>query len=86
MKTTFIVKDFHDELLDKALANPVWDAFKVIEKWAYGDLRQSVKVKYGTDNSFRSRCAWNDLFRKKRPITAKVEPRKGYQLITFEEE
>lgn len=47
MKTTFIVKDFHDELLDKALANPVWDAFKVIESGLMGIYANRLKLSMG---------------------------------------
>ena len=82
MNATFIVKDLTDDTLDSLAAMPARQAHDKLAKWAFGDLRHCVSVKYGR-GSFGCRVDWNGLYKRDMPMTFKLEPRKGYKLFTF---
>lgn len=82
MKTTFIVKNLTAETLDQIADMAPRDAYAKLHKWAYGDLRHCVSVKYGRGN-FGCRVDWNCIIKSGKPVTFQVEPRKGYKLFTF---
>ena len=47
-------------------------------------MPRNVSLKIG-NGSFRDKVEWNQLFRDSRDkISATIEPRRGYKLITFE--
>lgn len=82
MNAKFIVKDLTDDTLDRLAAMPAREAHDKLAKWAFGDLRHCVSVKYGR-GSFGCRVDWNGLYKRDMPMTFKLEPRKGYKLFTF---
>ena len=81
MKITFIVKDVDIENVKQMSAR---EAFDTMHKYAYGDLRHYVTIKWGTGNAFRDRVEANQLLRGEHTLTFKIEPRRGYNLATFE--
>jgi hypothetical protein len=83
MQTTFIVKNLTEGTLESIAALSPLDAYQKLLKWAYGDLKHCVSVKHGTTNAFRDRVEWNGLFKGPKPMTFKLEPRRGYKLFTF---
>lgn len=82
MQTTFIVKNLTEETLTDLAAMEPRAAHDQLIKWAFGDLRHCVSVKHGS-GAFRDRVDWNGLYKRGAPMTAKIEPRKGYKLFTF---
>lgn len=84
MRTTFIVRNLTPETLAQVEAMPAREAHDKLTRWAFGDLRHCVSVKYGPSDAFRDRVAWNGLMKAQAPITMKAEPRRGYRLVTFE--
>jgi hypothetical protein len=58
------------------------DALQKLTKWAFGDLRHCVTVKYGS-GAFRDRVEWNAIICAQKPLSFKIESRRGYKLITF---
>ena len=81
MKITFIIKDIDVDDIKEMQAR---EAFDALHKYAYGDLRHYVSIKWGTGNAFRDRVEANQLLRGEHILTFRVEPRRGYQLATFE--
>jgi hypothetical protein len=82
MQTTFIVRGMPESMLDSALALDTREAYAKLHKWAYGDLKHLVSVKYG-NGAFRDRVDWNGIVKSDRALAVKCEPRRGYRLITF---
>ena len=82
MQATFILKDLTDETLANIAAMPAREAHDKLTKWAFGDLRHCVSVKYGR-GSFGCRVEWNGLLKRDKPMTFSIGPRKGYKLLTF---
>lgn len=82
MQTTFIVKDLPDDMLGGVMAMNPREAHDKLTKWALGDLKHCVSVKYGR-GSFGCRVDWNGLLKRDKPMTFSIGPRKGYKLITF---
>jgi hypothetical protein len=83
MQTTFIVRNLTDDALSSIIAMPTQDAYAKLFKWAYGDLKHCVSVKYGSSDAFRDRVEWNGLVRDGKLKSHAMEPRKGYKLFTF---
>jgi len=82
-KVTFIVKNLTPEMLNQIDDLSDRAAYDKLAKWAFGDLRHCVTVKYGT-GQFRERVEFNSFYKSEKPfISRKREPRKGYWLITF---
>ena len=81
MRITFIIKDIDTADIEKM---PAKEAFDTLHKYSYGDLRHYVAIKWGTGNAFRDRVEANQLLRGEYTLTFKIEPRRGYQLATFE--
>lgn len=90
MKVTFILKDLSDifysgrgediiglnTLTDK-------DKFYFLNKKAFSkELKITMKV--GNSNSFRDRVELNSILKTNPTFQYKIEPRKGYKLVTFE--
>jgi len=86
MRTTFIVRNIPESALANVRALCAADAYAKLHKWAIGDLRHCVSVKHGT-GQFRDRVEWNQVMRLvnggARELVFTIEPRRGYQLITF---
>ena len=86
MRTTFIVKNIPSDMLDATLAEPAKQAHAKLTKWAFGDLRHCISVKYGS-GAFRDRVAWNQIMRDVeagvKTLVVTCQPRKGYILVTF---
>jgi hypothetical protein len=88
MKITFILKDLSEEFFTgfgdivgfAALSNDVKFS-KLLKMSAQSGI--SVKAKIGA-GAFRDRVELNQLMRKPCTYIFKLEPRKGYQLATFE--
>lgn len=83
MQTTFIVKNLTDATMADLTAMEPRTMHDKLAKWAFGDLRHCVSVKYGR-GSFGDRVDWNGKMKAGAPITARIESRKGYRLVTFE--
>lgn len=84
MQTTFIVRNLTPEALSEICAMEPNAAYLKLFKWAVGDLRHCVDVKHGT-GSFGDRVRWNGIVRDGKPLSFKMEPRRGYKLFTFSE-
>lgn len=83
MRTTFIVRNLTPETLATLESATPREAHDQLAKWAFGDLKHCVSVKYGL-GQFRDRVAWNGLAKSNAEMTMQAEPRKGYRLFTFE--
>lgn len=90
MKTTAIFRNLSDQFWDGfgesipafAAQSPLAQ-FQSAERLAH-EMPRNVSLKIG-NGSFRDRVEWNRLFRdSSHRLTAKIEPRKGYKLVTFE--
>jgi hypothetical protein len=86
MQTTFILKNIAPAALDAVMSEPAAQIHAKLTKWAFGDLRHCVTVKYGS-GAFRDRVEWNQIMRDVaagvKELTATRQPRKGYTLVTF---
>ena len=83
MKTTFILRNLTPGALAEVSAMEARDAHERLSKWAFGDLRHCVSVRYGR-GSFADRIEWNRVIKSAALLTMKIEPRRGYRLVTFE--
>jgi hypothetical protein len=89
MKVTAILKDLTDVFytgnggsIAGFLNKTDKEKFEFLTKGAHArDL--GIKVKIGND-SFRDKVELNQIIRKDYAIEFKIEPRKGYKLVTFE--
>lgn len=85
MQTTFILKNISEQAYSDLAAMEPLDACLKLTKWANGDLKHCVKVKHG-NGTFGDRVRWNQVMRDvgdgKVKLAIKVEPRRGYKLIT----
>lgn len=84
MQVTFILRNLTDSALDETAAMAPRAAFDRLHKWAFGDLRHCVSVKFGTANAFRDRVEANGLLKSDCRMSFKIEPRRGYKLATFD--
>jgi hypothetical protein len=84
MQTTFILRNLTEPTIQALADMAPKDALQKLTKWAFGDLRHCVTVKYGS-GAFRDRVEWNAIIRAQKPLSFKIEPRRGYKLITFTE-
>jgi hypothetical protein len=86
MKTTFTIKNLTETTLTELSTMAPRDAYAKLSKWAWGDLKHCVSVKYGS-GAFRDRVEWNGAMRRvetgETPLMFKLEPRRGYKLATF---
>lgn len=90
MKTTAIFRDLSDqfwngfgELIPAFLSQSPLAQFQQAERLAH-EMPRNVSLKIG-NGSFRDKVEWNQLFRDSRDkISATIEPRKGYKLVTFD--
>jgi hypothetical protein len=90
MKATAIIRDLSDQFwngfgdsIPSFLAQSPLAQFQSAERLAH-EMPRNVSLKIG-NGSFRDKVEWNQLFRDSRDkITATIEPRRGYKLITFE--
>jgi len=82
MQTTFIVKNLTETALEKVCAMTPADAHAQLAKWAFGDLRHCVSQKCGT-GQFGDRVNWNSALKSGKPLSFKMEARRGYKLFTF---
>lgn len=83
MQTTFIVKNITQDCIENIAAMNAAEAYEQLIKWAFGDLKHCVSVKYG-NGTFGDRVRWNGIVREHaEKIAFKIEPRKGYKLVTF---
>lgn len=84
MRTTFIVKSLTPETLAALESAAPREAHDRLAKWAFGELKHCVSVKYGSSDAFRDRVEWNGKMKRNAALSMKAEPRKGYRLFTFE--
>ena len=90
MKATAIIRDLSDqfwngfgESIPAFLSQSPLAQFQSAERLAH-EMPRNVTLKIG-NGSFRDKVEWNQLFRDSRDkISATIEPRRGYKLITFE--
>jgi hypothetical protein len=83
MKITFILRNLTDVAIAETAAMEPRAAYDRLHKWAFGDLKHCVAVKFGVNNAFRDRVDANQLLKSDCKITFKIEPRRGYRLATF---
>jgi hypothetical protein len=87
VKVTFIVKDLSDafyngsEFLGKGYNSMTPD--EQFAKLCELSRDLNIKMKVGSDNSFRVRVDLNMMRREPHDIISKLEPRRGYKLATF---
>ena len=88
MKTTFILKNLVDELVNPLSFMAPIEAHEKLTKWAFGDLKHCISQKCGS-GQFRDRVEWNAVIRDvksgAKSMRHSIEPRKGYKLVIFEE-
>lgn len=85
MRVTFILKNLTEKAYEEIGAMADSERYTFLTKWAFGDMRHCVSVKYGTSNAFRDRVEANGILRGgNAKFQYKIEPRKGYKLATFE--
>jgi len=92
MKITVIVRDLSDafwngngDLIPSFLVQSAIDRLERLKKLSV-DLPRNVQIKVG-NGSFRDRVEINMELKKPGTIermTSKIEPRRGYRLVTFE--
>lgn len=82
-QTTYIIRNLSDDMLANIATMAPRDLLAKLERWAWGDLRHCVTVKYGS-GAFGDRVTWNSIVKSEKPLKFKIEPRKGYKLVTFE--
>jgi hypothetical protein len=82
MQVTYIVKNLTESMLTRLDPEKPYDAWAQLVKWAFGDLRHCVTQKCGT-GSFGDRVSVNSLIKANCAMQFKIEPRRGYNLITF---
>jgi len=90
MKATAIIRDLSDQFwngfgdsIPSFFAQSPRDKLKTIEKLS-AVMPRNVTLKVG-NGAFRERVEWNQLMRGNLDaMTATIEPRRGYKLITFE--
>ena len=90
MKTTAIFRNLSDqfwsgfgESIPSFLAQSPLEQFQRAKRLVH-EMPGYVTLKVG-NGSLRDAVEWNQLFRDSRDkITATIEPRRGYKLITFE--
>lgn len=83
MNVTFMLRNLTDDTLQQLQEMEGRAAFDKLNRWAVGDLRHSVSVKFGSSNAFRDRVGANHLLKNGCKVAFKIEPRKGYELATF---
>lgn len=85
MKVTFILRNLTDSALENLAAMTDYERFQRLIKWAYGDLKHCVSVRFGTSNSFGERVRVNTAIKDGQVFKAyRLDPRRGYKLATFE--
>lgn len=90
MKATVIIRDLSDqfwngfgESIPAFLSQSPLAQFQSAERLAH-DMPRNVTLKVG-NGAFREMVEWNQLMRGNLDaMTATIEPRRGYKLITFE--
>ena len=86
MRITFILKNISESFMqdiEERLNADKLLAYKYLnEKALKSEYKHLISQKIG-DNSFRDRVEWNRLLRTSPTLEAKIEPRKGYKLLTF---
>ena len=85
LQVTFIVRNLTPQAMDAIAASDPHEAHATLTNWAFGDLRHCVSVKYGLSDAFGDRVSWNGVVKSGRALAFKIEPRRGYRLITFTE-
>jgi hypothetical protein len=81
MKATSTLHNLTDSFYaDLQLLTPS-DQFSKLNKLRI-DLPHCIKLKIGND-SFRDRVDLNSLMKRTHTVTSKIEPRRGYKLMTF---
>ena len=90
MKATVTIKDLSDqfwngfgELVPAFLSQSPIDQFQRLEKMSH-EMPKNVSLKIG-NGAFRDRMDWSrEIASSPQNLTSKVEPRRGYKLVTFE--
>jgi hypothetical protein len=90
MNATVTIKDLSDqfwngfgELIPAFLSQSPIDQFQRLEKLSH-EMPKNVSLKIG-NGAFRDRMEWvREIASNPQNLTSKVEPRRGYKLVTFE--
>ena len=90
MNATVTIKDLSDqfwngfgELIPAFLTQSPIDQFQRLEKMSH-EMPKNVSLKVG-NGSFKDRMDWaKEIASSPENLTSKVEPRRGYKLVTFE--
>ena len=84
MQVTFIIRNLTDKAHADLAAMDDRARFEKLHKWAFGDLKHCVSVKFGKSDAFRDRVDFNAAYKAGKPFTSyKLESRRGYKLATF---
>jgi hypothetical protein len=81
MKVTATLHDLTDIFYDDLRLLTPSDQFAKLNKLRI-DLPHCIKLKIG-NASFRDRVDLNSLMKRPHTVTSKIEPRRGYKLMTF---
>jgi hypothetical protein len=81
MKATSTLHNLTDRFYDDLQLLTPSDQFAKLNKLRI-DLPHCIKLKIGND-SFRDRVDLNSLMKRTHTVTSKIEPRRGYNLMTF---
>jgi len=89
MKVTFILKDLSEEFYNGFAG--IIGLLNMDNKQKFNYLRElkcslakNITMKIGNSNQFRDVVELNSILRNESTFDFKIEPRKGYKLITFE--
>ena len=82
MQITATLHNLTDSFYAEFAALSPADQFARLNKLRH-DLPHCIKIKIGT-GQFRDAVDLNSLLKQSHTFTAKLEPRKGYKLATFE--
>lgn len=83
MKITYTLTDLSDSFYNDIKQLSEIDVFNKLNGYAFGDFKMYVSQKIG-NGSFRDKVELNQIMRNVKSISYKIEPRKGYNLATFE--
>lgn len=83
MKVTYTLRNLSSEFLQELAGIGDLERFRALAKYSHGDLKHLIKQKIGT-GQFRDVVELQKILQSVKSIDAKIEPRRGYNLVTFE--
>jgi len=85
MKITFIIKNLTDSAHASLAAMSDMERFTKLKRWATGDLKHCVSIKYGASNAFRDRLEAHVALQEGKTFSAySLSKRRGYMLASFD--